>query len=107
MPAQLEHMADCASCFGVYEVPNSRGSGTYRVELGGENWSHCPCKGFEFRGECRHIGEVYKKACCWNPQYGEGKRNPELKPIEYTYDKFVSEPCPMCGGKMVAVIRAV
>jgi len=63
----------CADYFGVFLVPSSRGDSDYEVELyGGEGPAYCPCKGFRYRADCRHLKEVWEKACLWNPQWHPG-----------------------------------
>lgn len=40
-----------------YEVPNSRGTGSYVVTQRATMFT-CNCKGFEFRQNCKHVQEV-------------------------------------------------
>lgn len=106
MPADIETMEDCASCFGVYDVKGSKGD-KYTVSFHGETGVHCTCPAFKYRHDCKHVSQVYKAACMYNPQYNDGKPDPKAKPRDYTYDAFSERRCPACGGKMVYVRRAV
>jgi len=47
------HRADSHSI----PIENSKGTGVYNVVLSGGKLS-CPCKGFTFRGKCRHVTEA-------------------------------------------------
>jgi hypothetical protein len=108
MPAEVVVMYDCASNFATYEVPGSSGN-TYDVTLGGETYAHCPCTGFGFRKDCSHVKYVWDHACLYNPQWHDGKENPDLVPKEYERTVGFNEKvrCPACGGPSVAVRRAV
>lgn len=106
MSYDIETMRDCASCFGVYDVKGSNGD-KYVVSFHGETSVHCTCPGFKYRHDCKHVSKVYNTACMYNPQYNDGKQEPAIRPRDYTYDAFASEPCPACGGPSVYVKRAV
>jgi len=106
MPAEIVTLEDCASCFGVFSVEGSTGN-TYEVAFQGESGVHCTCKGFEYRGDCKHVSETYRAACMFNPQHNKGKENPAIRPHDYTYQQFSDGKCPACGGPMVYVKRAV
>ncbi len=108
MSYSIETMEDCASNYGVFQVESSKPGIFYTVSMAGsEGLPHCPCKGFEYRQDCKHINQVWEKACMYNPQWNEGKTNPELVPYSFTYESFSPHLCPACGGPMVYVKRAV
>ena len=87
----------CASCFYWETLVEGSTGNTYHVhwgrneDKGGYAW-HCTCKGFHYRGECRHIKEIEQNEsrCAWNES-----ANPNLKcPV----DKNGKATCPKCGG---------
>ena len=57
----------------------------------------CTCKGFKYRGECRHIKKVValERRCAWNETLEIG-----LEPV---VDGDGDRWCPRCGGPVVAV----
>lgn len=110
MPADIVTLLDCASNYGVFVITGS--TDTYTVTFSGsEGPAHCTCKAFKFSGndrDCKHIRQVWEQACLYNAQWHDGQANPELRPVEYTYDAIVpGNKCPACGGPVVAVRRAV
>jgi hypothetical protein len=107
MPAEIVTMQDCASNFGIYEVVGSRGS-TYVVELGGESFATCTCLGFKYSKNqtCKHLDQVYREACLYNPQCHDAKENPGIRPVRYSCEQFSGATCE-CGGPMVYVKRAI
>ena len=108
MGVDIVRMEDCASNYGVYKVPGSKGQ-TYEVSLhGSEDAPHCTCMAFAFsQGQsCKHVKAVLDGACLYNPQWHDAKENPAFRPAGYTYDKFSGSKCE-CGGPMVVVLRAV
>ena len=108
MSIDIVTMEDCASNYGVFKMPGSKPGTEYTVTLhGSEGPAHCTCEGnTKFNKQCRHIKQVYDQACLFNPQWHDGKEEPKLRPIEYTYDRFSQNKCA-CGGPMVYVRRAV
>jgi hypothetical protein len=109
MSAEIVVMADCASNYGTYQVPGSKGA-TWVVSLNGsEGPVHCSCPAYKYSRDqaCKHCDLVLRQACLYNPQCGPGREDPAMVPVSYNYDKFVEGACPMCGGPMVAVRRAV
>lgn len=40
------------------DVPSSSGPGTYRVRRMPDNSLVCPCRGFEYREDCKHVRQV-------------------------------------------------
>lgn len=115
MPAQRITTADCASLWGAYEVPSdSDPEKKYTVRLYGESGAVCSCpawrffKGEEWDRTCKHVERIWNGTCKWNIQWSEGIKDPEFRPVTYTSGNFASgESCPACGGKMIAVNRAV
>lgn len=109
MPAEIVTMRDCASNYGVFKVPGSRGN-VYTVTLhGSEGPAHCTCPAFQYSGEeqhCKHVTYVWERACLFNPQWRDGKDAPALRPEGYTYDVGMGGKC-RCGGPLVSVRRAV
>ena len=100
-------MLDCASNFAIFEMPSRDGKSTYEVEIGGESYTRCPCRGFHYRQNCHHLEELWRGACFYNPQWHDGREDPEYTPKSYTHPLVEGERCPACGGPMVAVLRAV
>ncbi len=48
---------------GAWEFPSSSdATKAYRVTFGRGGHLQCTCPGFEYRGECKHVREVRKKA---------------------------------------------
>jgi len=45
----------------TFTIKGSTGS-LYEVQVGGSQRSRCSCKGFEFRGNCRHLAEAELQA---------------------------------------------
>ena len=90
----------CSNVNWTKEVRGSRGQ-TYTVSYGYTprgpyqyDWS-CTCKGFKFRGTCRHIEEAKAERCGWNGELEVGAqadRDANDNPI-----------CPECGGPLTAV----
>lgn len=112
MPAQVEVMRDCASNYGVYQIKASSGNLYYTVSFSGsEGGAHCTCPAYRYSKElpphCKHIDRVWNGACMYNPQWCDGHKPVEFKPITFNYDAFADEPCPSCGGPTVYVRRAV
>lgn len=111
MPAEIVNSVFCAQYWATFEVPSSDGRTKYRVTLaGGEGQAHCECKAWEFAPvdgkDCKHIREVWKEACLWNPQWHDGGPN-TLQPVETYERKVPGEQCPACGGPVVPVRIAV
>ena len=52
----------------------------------------CECKGYTYRGSCRHITEA-KNGCMWHQQVEGGE------PVEVNGEKR----CPECGGPVEVV----
>jgi hypothetical protein len=108
-------MEDCASNYGVFQVPGSKAGTMYLVSLlGSEGGASCGCAAFRFSKRpvydrsCKHIARLWEGgACLYNPQWKDGTAKPEFRPVRYTYEAFTGGHCPACGGPAVAVRRAV
>lgn len=109
MPAEIVTGEFCASYYGTYFVPGSKGE-TYAVVMSGTG-AHCTCKAFQFSGEsrsCKHIERVYAEACMWNCQWHDGNAPVMRKPDEVHAPHVIpNETCPNCGGPVVPVRIAV
>lgn len=100
---------DCASNYGVFEVQGSQPEPYVVSFSGSEGPAHCTCPAYKFSGEkmhCKHIDEVYKGACFYNPQWHDGNTDPSYRPVDYTYTQFSDSKCKRCGDRMVYVRRA-
>lgn len=114
MGLDIEVVGFCADYLGVFYVPGSKKGDLWRVELSGpEGGAHCDCPAFKFsKGEvydktCKHIEYVWKNACLYNPQWHDGGPR-KIKPNSYVDEsRFLSDPCPCCGGPMFPVRIAV
>lgn len=72
------------------EVPSSSGDGTYRVDGAfpkGEGRISCACKGYTYRGECRHLS-IEEDECGWN----------EFDQPTQTLEQKRNRVCPRCGS---------
>lgn len=51
----------------LVEVVSSKGDGTTYTTIPSTLWNDpiCDCRGFQFRGTCRHIAELEDDACRW------------------------------------------
>jgi len=97
----------CTTCFyWEKQVTGSTGN-IYQVHWGrlpeergsGYGWT-CTCKGFKYRGECRHIKEIEynEERCAWNES-----GNPNLRRKKNNKGQFT---CPKCGA-LIKVCKTV
>lgn len=111
MPAETITMIDCATNYGIYKIPGSKGKEHIVTMNGSEGKADCTCDDFKYRGwktgKCKHIEQVWNQACMFNPQWHDGKTNPALVPVDFGRESFVTGSTCVCGGPMVAVRRAV
>lgn len=70
----------------LIEKTSSRGDGTTYMTIPSTLWNDpvCDCKGFQFRGHCRHIDEVEERRCVWVAK-----------------DMPHDERCPSCGSPAI------
>lgn len=86
MGREIVTMQMCEQMQGVStEVKGSKGD-TYYVSFSMNGGMHCTCKGFEFRGKCKHIET--EEFCQWHQQWSD----------EIQKEGGV---CPRCGGPTV------
>lgn len=70
-------------------------------KVGAQHGWQCDCKGYRFRGTCRHIREVKasEARCGWNA---------EMEPSAEPGGSVDNDPvCPECGGPVRAIRVAV
>lgn len=82
-------------CSDLYEHKHWTVGGYQQYFLMGE--LHCTCKGFHFRGTCKHVKEVEQKRCTWHGAYDEPQTEEQEK----------NKICPVCGGPTEYVRVAV
>jgi hypothetical protein len=113
MSAEIVTGQFCSSYFGTYEVVGSKGD-IYNVTWNllsahcqRKNGTSCPAYHFSKDQSCKHIREVWNRACMWNCQWFKGNE------AIYQFPKIMIEPviidfhCPNCSGACVAVKVAV
>ena len=82
----------------VYFQTTIKGSQDYTVYCDRGKW-HCDCKGFKFRGTCKHVKEAQKKQCTWRADLDGGE--PVDVPVSDAFPNGKS--CPQCGGAVTAI----
>lgn len=87
----IQYMYQCESNSRM-TVLGSKGQKVHLRRFRG-SWE-CECKGYEYRGTCRHVKEAEQSACFWHQQVEGGE--PVLENGE--------KRCPECGGP-VEVVR--
>lgn len=58
----------------------------------------CDCRGFEYRGMCKHIEEVSENMCRWDSTLNAEQQTP---------DQERDMMCPRCGGRTVRTTEFV
>lgn len=102
----------CADYWSTFDVPGSKGK-VWQVDwVGGEGPAYCNCPAFKYSKEtpqtCKHLDEVFKKGCFWNPQWCDGNtKEMRPRPDSCSRSTVIGEKCPHCGGPVVAVRIAV
>ncbi len=85
---------------GSVKVKGSKGE-VYEVEWvnGRGGYQHCTCKGFKFKGECKHVKQAISESCKWNAFWDVGK------PVEVETDDDHPNglACPKCGGEVTSM----
>lgn len=117
MPAEIVTVGFCPQYHSRWQVAGSKPGTSYEVDLAGaEGAPHCTCKAFQFSGgygdqDCKHVRAVWAHACLYNPQWKDAGPNDfashgiELVDTDTAYQ--YGEPCPGCGGPMIATKIAV
>lgn len=61
----------------------------------------CECKGFQYRGGCRHVTEISKSGerCAWNETLEPG--------VKANEDRDGNAFCPLCGSDVEYVMVGV
>lgn len=58
----------------------------------------CDCKGFEYRGHCRHVQDVADNLCRWDSFQGPEKQTP---------DQEKKAICPRCGATTIGTTEFI
>jgi len=85
----------------VYTVHFGRLPEGKAMELGASHGWQCECKGYKYRGTCRHIEQVKASGdrCGWNAELEVA--------LECGYDASGEPCCPECGGPVRAMRVAI
>lgn len=90
----IEYSQVCAHDAYTEKVPSSSGKGSYEVHvwknLDGEIFLKCECRGFEFRGKCKHSEALKSKLCDWDERVGPETQTPQQE---------MEAICPRCGSE--------
>jgi hypothetical protein len=76
-------------------VPSSKGDGSYYITIPSTMWNEaiCDCKGFTYRGTCRHIDEIESSRCEYVREWkGEAEGTAGLCPNGHHLLIFELEP---------------
>jgi hypothetical protein len=104
----IEYAYVCKSLVDEFQVEAKGSKGdtytvTYGKLYGSElqrqgceyGWA-CTCKGFKFRGTCKHITGLQSALCFWNYEMDPGRQPEE--------DEHGTKRCPDCG-RLTEVMR--
>lgn len=77
------------------EIESSKGDSSYTVAIPpwGSDDAACDCKGFLFRGNCRHIAEAANDICEWSSLLDDCQNNQQR----------ALGLCPKCGSKTLTM----
>lgn len=80
----------CAKKINEVTVPSSKGDTDYRVVASKDPSiaSSCECRGFEFRGQCKHLTAALNDICGWQTGDPEWEQTPQQE---------MMMQCPKCG----------
>lgn len=81
--------------YAEFEMDSSGGEDIYTVRFNRGHWT-CNCKGFQFRGNCKHISAADAIKCDYGWEAACGS------PAE-----FKDKTCPKCGGPTSIVTVAI
>ena len=91
----IEYMYQCESLTRT-SVTGSKGDTYHLYNHRGRGWQ-CTCKGFQFRGTCKHVKQVEAEGCQWHQFTHDGE------PVEVNGEKV----CPECGAPVEVIKFAV
>lgn len=101
---------DCASYYGVYDVPGSSPGVKHRVMLNGDAGTSCSCPAWRFSEKavwdrtCKHITRVLAGACLRHLPENPGTSSPSIWPVDYTVKPANRTIfCPACDGLAVTI----
>lgn len=101
MKNSIEEIYYACKTYIYWEISIEGNNDTYTVKYDKESHKSkgteydysCTCKGYQFRGTCRHIEEAKKKHCNWF-QFDNGEAPKEIQ------DRKV---CPKCGEECIKI----
>lgn len=108
MNKDIVNVQQCRSLDGwqPIRVASSSGDGHYTVLVNpwGEVEEYvCECRGYSYRGKCRHQQQAADKICGWS----DVDRDGNLSERAQTTDQYAKRVCPQCGGPTMIVAELV